>query len=799
MQLFLDEVESSGDRSMTTEAWVHLMRDIMLDSEDVFDATQVRSCSILGYLRAWSKIGARIRQIRNQLSNASRRRLEYPTKPPADPSHKWAIHGLLASCPLVHDKDTVGLDRDLDMLLQHILGRESELSIVSLVGMGGVGKTTLAKKVYNHPDVTKHFDRSSWVYVSNMMELRGVLREIAKGLIRIPSMEASSLSEGQLQEMLLSSLGGMRFLLVLDDVWDQGLWDVIKLVLPRNNSGSRVLVTTRNIVVAESVVDARSDVHRLHPMSFEDSYDLFCRKAFLKDGMCPADLKKTAQDIVRKCAGLPLAIVAAGSMMSRKEKTDTEWTSVLSSIQKDLNNGRIGVQQALLLSYKDLPHPLKPCFLLLSVIPYDSEISRKKLVRLWIAEGFVHETDGEKLEITAEKYLMELINRSMIEVAVASSSGRIKKCRVHDLLHDLAISLSENGKFSVICRDKGAGTSARRISVQAFNLSLRKEHKKRLRSVFIFSNCGPDVLKRNIVAKSFALVRILDLEDGNVLNLPEEIGGLLHLRYLGLRGTKLKKLPRTLQKLYHLQTLDIRKTQINIMTFQIRCLRNLRNLEMRQDGQSISVPLGLAQLDKLQVITGLQASAAVVHEIANLTQLQKLSIEDLNNKDAEKLCSSVNNMKELSYLSIFAGDDIKPLNIATLKPSSCLQKLHLAGSLQKLPDWFGQLHNLTKLRLSFSKLEEDPLSVLAQLPNLLFLQLNKAYQGNIMRCCYPGFPKLKIFIITELEKLEAWDVDEGAMPCVLEVWIMLCENLATVPTGFQSLATLQRMRLVVTP
>jgi disease resistance protein RPM1 len=677
MQIFLHEMEAcGGDGGAATEAWTHQIRDIMLDSEDVidvFDASQVSNCSILGNLRAQSKVGARIRRIRNQLSDISRRRLEYPTKPPADCSDNW-IHGLglLASSPLVHDRDTVGLDRDLDKLLQHILGGESELSVMSLVGMGGVGKTTLAKKVYNHPDVKKHFDRSSWVYVSNKTERRGVLREMAKGLMRIPSAEVSSLSEGQLQELLLSGLGGMRFLLVLDDVWEKGFWNVIKLVLPNNGNGSRVLVTTRNIIVAEAIVDVRSDVHRLQPMTFEDSYNLFCKKAFLKDGICPDNLKEIAKDIVRKCAGLPLAIVAAGSMMSRKEKTDTKWRCVLENIQKDLNNSDMGVQQTLLSSYKDLPHPLKPCFLLLSVIPYDTEISRKKLVRLWIAEGFVQEKNNETLEIIAEKYLMELINRSMIEVAVASSSGRVKACRVHDLLHDLAISLSENGKFSVICHDRCASTSAQRISLQTSNVLFRKEHKKRLRSVFMFSSSAPAVLKSKIVAKSFELVRILDLEDGKVLKLPKEIGGLLHLRYLGLRGTKVKKLPRTLQKLCHLQTLDIRKTQIKIIAFHIKCLRNLRNLEMRQDGQSISVPMGIAQLGKLQVLTGLQASTAIVNEIASLTKLQKLSIEDLNNEDAEKLCSSVNNLKELSYLSIFSGDGIRPVTPDFPKKTKCI-------------------------------------------------------------------------------------------------------------------------------
>jgi disease resistance protein RPM1 len=801
MQLFLHEIEApSSDGSKAREAWIDQLRDIMLDSEDavdVFDASQVRGCGILGSLGARREIGARIRRIRTQLRDISRRRLDYATPKPADSSDKW-IHGLLASSPLIHDKDTVGLDRVLDELLQHILAGGSELSVISLVGMGGVGKTTLAKKVYNHPDLKKHFGRSSWVYVSNTMELRDVLREMAKGLVRIPPADVSSLGESQLQELLLSDLNGLRFFLVLDDVWDKKVWDMIKLVLPRNKKGSRVLVTARNTVVAESVVEVKSHVHQLQPLTFEESYNLFCKKAFVKDGICPDDLKETATNIVKKCAGLPLAIVAAGSMMSRKETTDTEWRCVLASIQKDLSNGDMGVQQPLLVSYKCLPHPLKPCFLLLSVIPYDSEISRKKLVRLWIAEGFVQEKDDETLETTAEKYLMELINRSMIEVAIASSSGRVKACRVHDILHDLAISLSADERFSIIFRDKGAIPSSRRISLQTSHVSFSKEHKKRLRSVFMFSSGPPLVLKRNIVSKSFKLVRILDLEDGSVLKLPKEIGGLLHLRHLGLRGTKLKKLPRTLCKLYHLQTLDIRRTQIKILTFQVKCLRNLRHLEMRQDDQSIHIPMGLAQLDKLQVLTGLKASPTVVQEIASLSQLKKLSIENINIEDAEKLCSSVNSLKELSYLSI-SGDDTRPLDLTTLNPSSCLQKLHLAGTLQTLPDWFDQLHNLTKLRLSYSRLEDDPLPVLSLLPNLLFLQLNNAYQGRVMRCCRPGFLKLKIFIMTELEELEEWDVDEGAMPCVQEVWIMFCEKLATVPSGLQSLATLQRLRLVDMP
>jgi disease resistance protein RPM1 len=151
-----------------------------------------------------------------------------------------------------------------------------------------------------------------------MMELRGVLHEMGKGLMRTPSADVSSFSEGQLQELLLSGLGGMRFLLVLDDVRGKGLWHVIKRVLPNNGTRSWVLVTMHNIIMAESVVDVRSDVDQLQPMTFEDSCNLLCIKAFIKDRICPDDLKEMAKDIVRKYSSLLLAIVVAGSMMLRK-------------------------------------------------------------------------------------------------------------------------------------------------------------------------------------------------------------------------------------------------------------------------------------------------------------------------------------------------------------------------------------------------------------------------------------------------------------------------------------------------
>ncbi|CAL9056579.1 disease resistance protein RPM1-like [Musa acuminata AAA Group] len=807
MRSFLVNTETSATEDHMS--WADEIRAIVYDSEDIIDAFDAISshpfACFLCHLRSRHRVGWKIREIKNRLDDHFRRRSGY-LNPAGDRStsldlHNRWIHGLLASSPWTHQGERiVGFEEDFDAVVGRLMNGSPELSVLSLVGMGGVGKTTLVKKVFNHSDVRRHFDHLAWVYVSRSFRLGNLVNEVAKGLMQIPSTEIDALSERQLQELLLRTLKEKRFLLVLDDVWDRGVWETIRLVLPINGHGNRVIITTRNSEVADSVVGARSCTHVLRPLSHEESWELFCDKVFAVSEPCPDELIEVAERIVRKCHGLPLAIAIVGGMMLRKGRSPLEWNHVLNNIYSDLIGNEVEVQGPLFLSYKDLPYPLKSCFLLCSIFPQDWNIPRKKLIRLWIAEGLIKDVERERVEDVAEKYLMELINRNMFQISIISSSGRVKACRIHHLLHQLSISISRAQNFSAVYEDQQAVIPSRasRISLQKSSYdALQNKGWEKLRSLFMFGIFDSLHISERML-KNLRLLRVLDLENASLVELPGEVGNLFHLRYFSVRGTRLEKLPVSLKNLCNLQILDIRRTQLRKLSFEIKRLKNLRHLEMRQDEKSIKVPLGLSRMQYLQVVTGVQADCTFVHEVGKLTELRKLAVGDLRAEDAAVLCSSINNMAGLLSLSIFSIDVSTAIDLEKLNPSS-LQKLHIAGRLERLPHWFSGISNLTKLRLGLSGLFADPFEVLQQLPNLVFLQLYEAYQGKVLRCANRGFIKLKILILTDLKELEEWEVEDGAMRCIQEMWIMSCSKLKTVPLGLEFLVTLQQLRLVSMP
>lgn len=813
----LANMRSFLQQSTAEAVGIDRLRDAIYEAEDIveiFDLQRSRSVyanpRLFSYLKSTHELGSRVVEIKSTLAEISRRRSLYKIKHDngAGLSFHHRLHNLLASSPLVLDGDLVGFDEDLKILLGWVMDEDPQLCILSLVGMGGIGKTTLIKRLYNHEDVKRRFDRSAWIYVSQSNRLREVFSEMAKRLMGVPSAEVDALNERELQEGLLSCLEQRRFLIVFDDVWDKRMWDFIKLVLPTNNvAGSRVIITTRNAGVASTVVDVKNHVHKLSPLAMEESWALFLKKALAAGdvaGGCPEELKEMAEGIVRKCGGVPLAVVTVGHMMSRKERSLVEWRRVLDSMSRDFWNGDHddGVRRALLFSYKDLPYPLGQCFLLCSMFPDDYEISRKRLVRLWLAEGFIQDERGEVVEDVAEKYLMELINRNMIQVSMLGSSGKVKACRIHDLLHQLSISISHEESFSTKCDDQRTviPKMARRISMHSnYSNSECKKSKWQIRSLLMFGTKQPLHSLNNFMRGGIWLLRVLDLEDACLTKLPSEVGDLMHLRYLSLKGTEIMKLPHSLKNLLNLQTLDIRKTNIRKLPFSLQNVKQLRHLEMKQVEKSITAPKGISFLEKLQVVTGLQASGTIAHEIRMLTQLRKLSIEQLKAGDSIPLCSSINNMASLSSLSMFSIDEPKMLDLSSLVPSPSLHKLHIAGYLGRLPNWFCTMKSLTKLRLGLSRLSEDPFPVLKDLPSLVFLQLYEAFGGQVMRCSSPGFKKLKILILTGLDSLEEWEVEEGAMPCIQELWIMSCSELKAIPLGFEFLTTLQKLRLVDMP
>ncbi|GKV51059.1 hypothetical protein SLEP1_g57735 [Rubroshorea leprosula] len=336
--------------------------------------------------------------------------------------------------------------------------------VVSICGIGGLGKTTMAKAVYHHGDIRRHFEGFAWAYVFQQCKRRDVWEGILLKLIT-PSREEREeilrMRDDDLAKKLYKVQKEKECLVVIDDIWSTEAWSTLSAAFPNETtSGSKVLLTTRNKKVA-LIADREGFVHEPSCLNEENSWELFQRKAFPSRGdselKINEDKEKRGREMVGCCASLPLAIVVLGRLLATKE-TLIEWDMVNGNIRsylaKTKGHEQARLSEVLALSYHELPYQLKPCFLYLCQFPEDFDIPTKKLVQQWVAEGFVFSQDelegDETMEDVAEGYLHGLINRCMVQVGVRGSTGTIKTCRLHDLTHDLCLSKARQESFNDI-------------------------------------------------------------------------------------------------------------------------------------------------------------------------------------------------------------------------------------------------------------------------------------------------------------------------------------------------------------
>ncbi|WKA05271.1 hypothetical protein VitviT2T_023246 [Vitis vinifera] len=395
--------------------------------------------------------------------------------------------------PTVEETNVVGMKNDVEAVKGKLLEGAMERVVVAIWGMGGLGKTTLAKKVYNDRDIQNHFCYRAWVYVSQEYNIRELLLGIANCVTTLTD-EQKRKNENELGEEVYKCLQGKRNLIVLDDIWNTDVWRGLSSYFPAESNKSRVLITTRR---EDIVVDAHSDCYKLQLLGEKESWELFLNKVGTRAVLTWPGLEEFKKEIVAKCKGLPLTIVVLGGLLSLKDLTRDSWLKVLKSMDWHLSQGPDSCLGILALSYNDLPSYLKPCFLYCGVFPEDSEIKATKLIRLWVAEGFVQKRGKETLEDVAEDYLYELIQRSMIQVADTRDDGRVKSCRIHDLLRDLAISEAKEEKLFEV---------AENIDVEVLPTSVR-----RLISSNISQTNSPHLKNSNI--RSLILNRSIDEGD----------------------------------------------------------------------------------------------------------------------------------------------------------------------------------------------------------------------------------------------------------------------------------------------
>ncbi|XP_027360616.1 disease resistance protein RPM1-like isoform X2 [Abrus precatorius] len=549
--------------------------------------------------------------------------------------------------------------------------------------MGGMGKTTLVKKVYDDPEVIKHFKACVWVTVSQFCKIEELLIDLAQKLfseIRRPVPEGLEIMCSDKLKMIIKDLlQRNRYLVVFDDVWHVCEWQAVKYALPDNNCGSRIMITTRKSDLAfTSSIESNGEVYNLQPLKEDEAWDLFSRKTF-HGHSCPSHLIDICKYILRKCEGLPIAIVAISGILATQDKRRIdEWDMVCRSLGAEIqgNSKLDNFKTVFNLSFNELPYYLKYCFLYLSIFPEDHLIQRMRLIRLWIAEGFIEAKEGKTKEDVAEDYLKELLNRNLIQVAGTTSDGRVKTLRIHNLLREMIILKSKDQNFTAIIKEQNVAwpEKIRRLSMHS-TLPHRQQQRSvsQLRSLLLFG-VVENLSLGKLFPGGFKLLSVLDFQDAPLKKFPIAVIDLYHLRYLSLRNTKVKMVPsHIIGKLHNLETLDLKKTSVRELPVDMLKLQKLRHLLVYQfkvkgyaqfcSKYGFKAPLEIGNLQSLQKLSFVEANqggGTIILQLGKLSQLRRLGIIKLREEDGKAFCSSIERLTNLRTLSVTSEGSSKP-------------------------------------------------------------------------------------------------------------------------------------------
>ncbi|RLM56237.1 putative disease resistance RPP13-like protein 3 isoform X1 [Panicum miliaceum] len=697
-------------------------------------------------------IAVLIEGIKKQLQEIAERRARYRiddglVKPVAATSS--AVDPRLAA--MYHEADQIiGIDKPMTraismlvLLLEHQHGNNGvpdaedrkQLKKVSVVGVGGLGKTTLAKAVYEK--LKGDFDCGAFVPVGRNPDLKRVFKDILLDLDeeeydKLLKMDQNPnmpvLDERLLINKIREFLKDKRYFIVIDDIWEKQSWGIIKLVLVEDNCGSGIITTTRNSEVAKET----GEVYKLQPLPYHQSRKLFYTRIFGSEGKCPGVQSDEISDkILKKRDGAPLAIITMASLLVGKPREI--WSELYSNIgfgQHADNTYVENTTKILSFSYYDLPSHLRTRLLYLSAFPEDYVIEKDPLIWKWIAEGFVYKEQGTNglykeqgtngLFELGERYFNDLINRSMIQaVESAEYDGIIEGCRVHDMVLDLIRSLSRHEN-----------------SVTILDINTESISSQNITSSF----------DRWVPLLSFKLLRVLALEDcefdEGCFHM-ENLGSLLHLRSLSLKNIPYGcELPKEMGNLRLLQTIDFEHVGSIELPASIIRLTQLKCLSFGDEGIK-RVPDGIGKLTSLEQLkiyfrcgsNDYQNNVRMfVKELGSLGELRVLEIKFLflNDSTVQRcLAESLRNLHKIQHIKLltsvhFYADADMAMREAT--GSMLPQHLICHLSLQlfrfpRLPSWINRLHHLSFLSLRVVTVDEQDLKLLGSLRELRYLNL----------------------------------------------------------------------------
>ncbi|KAJ1703874.1 hypothetical protein LUZ63_003653 [Rhynchospora breviuscula] len=811
--------------------WVRQTRDVAFQVEDVLDdyfrktflAEMDRSwwnaffkCITNPITQLWTlhDLRNRMKKIEQRLIEISKNKDDYNIQSVGEPSSVWTSSSTtnLAAWDNL-EEDMIGFYGYEEILKNLLIGPGIDfLAIISVLGESGSGKTKLMRKIFNCEKVQKHFLIRSWTLLPPKYRVTEILSKIHKKVkSQVPHEKKVQSNVGNdISEVLMDELDDGRYLLVLDGMASITDWNTIKASLPDLRNGSRVvLIMQSDCEGVDQFVEQSHPTLKIERLDEEMSKRLFLNRVF---GMhsYPSwfDEKTYGKDVFSLTQGLPLAIVILAGLLRSKE-SQAEWDSEFEQL-KDVKRVR-ALGRILARSFDDLPHSVKSCFLYLGALPETKLHDGNKLVRLWISEGFIKPKKGIILEEIGQQHLKELVSRCLVELVDKDAQGDVQLFSVHGPVHAFAQSEAQEANFFTIHDnlDVLAPSTVRRLSVQNHTdkyVPLKTSFPK-LRSLICNFAEAQDNTKvsapqanqqshtlRFLHASKF--LRVVDLQGLWLESLPNEVGSMIHLRYLGVKNCGLKQLPASIGNLMYLQTFDVQDTDasnIDEEFWNIPTLRHIFACKMKP-------PQTLKSKDNLQTLHGIDCSSWNTALLEKAMNLRSLELEGLSNLHMEALIVALRKLELLVHLRLKCSKEASiPSGIFNISILRRLKGLEIDGKLEKaqgensMHSYSSTLPNLAKLILRNSSICQEFIFMLAKFPRLSFLKLEySSYSDKKLVFPENGFRGLKELHLS-LNKLEDWRIEKFVMPELAKLYFWQCKSMNMVPDGMKDLRNLKEV------